>query len=65
MLYPVGKTVTVRYSPKTPDLGVLEPGIYNEAFWLPGAGAAFLLFGVAVFRVGYPGADERLKSQPL
>jgi hypothetical protein len=54
MLYPVGKAVTVRYSPQTPDLGVLETGIYNEAFWLPGAGAAFLLFGFAVFRWGIP-----------
>lgn len=53
-LYPLGKQVTVYYSPENPDLGVLEPGIYKEAYWLPGAGAAFLLFGLAVFIWGIP-----------
>jgi hypothetical protein len=50
----VGKVVTVRYAPGNPDLGVLEPGIQREAYWLPGAGAAFLLFGLAVFIWGIP-----------
>jgi hypothetical protein len=52
--YPLGKEVTVRYSPENPNLGVLEPGIFREAFWLTGAGAAFLLFGLAVFIWGIP-----------
>jgi Protein of unknown function (DUF3592) len=52
--YPLGKEVTVHYSPENPNLGVLEPGIDREAFWLPGAGAAFLLFGLAVFIWGIP-----------
>jgi hypothetical protein len=56
--YPMGKEVMVRYSPGNPDLGVLEPGIYREAFWLPGAGAAFLLFGLAVFIWGIPALTQ-------
>jgi len=38
----------------SPELAVLQPGIDSEAFWLPGAGAAFLLFGLAVFILGIP-----------
>jgi hypothetical protein len=52
--YQLGKTVRVSYSPDNPDLAVLEPGINNEAYYLPGAGAAFLLFGLAVFFFGIP-----------
>jgi hypothetical protein len=47
--YPRGKAVRVAYSPENYDLAVLEPGIDREAFCLPGAGAAFPLFGLAVF----------------
>jgi hypothetical protein len=43
--YPAGKQVQVAYSPSDPDLAVLEPGVTNEAYFLPGAGAAFFLFG--------------------
>lgn len=52
--YPKGKTVSVAYHPQDPDLAVLEPGIDPEAYWLPGAGAAFLFFGIAVFVWGIP-----------
>jgi hypothetical protein len=52
--YPLGKKVPVAYSPENHDMAVLEPGIDREAFWLPGAGAAFLLFGLAVFIWGIP-----------
>jgi len=41
--YPVGKEVTVSYDPRKPWLGVMKPGLHNEAFWLPGAGLAILL----------------------
>ena len=44
--YPTGQKVQVAYSPADPDLSVLEPGITSEAYWLPGAGAAFFLFGL-------------------
>jgi hypothetical protein len=45
--YPTGAKVHVAYSPADPDQAVLEPGITSEAYWLPGAGAAFFLFGLA------------------
>ncbi len=44
----------VRYDPSDPDLAVLETGITNEVFWLPGAGAVVLLFGLAVIRLIVP-----------
>jgi hypothetical protein len=52
--YPLGKSVPVFYAPYNPDIAALEPGIQGEAFWLPGAGAAFFLFGLAVFIWGVP-----------
>jgi hypothetical protein len=52
--YPPGAKVTVFYSPGNPEVAVLEPGISPESWWLPGAGAAFLLFGAAVWRWGIP-----------
>jgi hypothetical protein len=52
--YPRGRAVTVRYAPDRPDLAVLEPGISSEAYLLPGAGLAFLLFGLAAMRWGVP-----------
>lgn len=44
--YPTGAKVQVAYSPADPDLSVLEPGNNSEAYFLPGAGAAFFLFGL-------------------
>lgn len=52
--YPKGKDVEVSYKPDDPDTAALEPGIVNEAFWLPGAGAAFALFALAIFKWGIP-----------
>ena len=52
--YPQGRAVTVLYSPSDPDVAVLESGITTEAFWLPGVGLAFLLFGLAVLVFGIP-----------
>jgi hypothetical protein len=52
--YPLGQTVTVAYSPTDPELSVLEPGISTEALFLPGAGLAFLLFGLAALRWAVP-----------
>ena len=48
--YPKGKEIPVAYSPDDPDLAVIEPGINSDAYWLPGAGIAFLLFaGLVAF----------------
>ncbi len=44
--YPTGASIPVWYCPADPDVAVLEPGILQEAYYLPGAGAAFLLFGL-------------------
>lgn len=52
--YPRGRAVPVRYDPRRPDLAVLEPGVSTEAYLLPGAGLAFLLFGAAALRWGVP-----------
>jgi len=53
-LYPVGREVSVSYDPQNPDLATIEPGVSKEALWGPGAGAAFLLFGLAVLVFGIP-----------
>jgi len=47
--YPLGEDVPVFYNPSDPQMAALEPGIAGEAFWLPGAGLSFLLFGIATF----------------
>jgi hypothetical protein len=44
--YPAGTKVPVTYCPTDPDVAALESGINREAWYLPGGGAAFLLFGV-------------------
>lgn len=41
--YPEGREVVVSYNPRNPSIGVMKPGLHAEAFWLPGAGLAFLL----------------------
>ena len=46
--YPAGMVVTVSYSPDNPDLGVLEPGVPADAWWLPGVGGVILLFVLAI-----------------
>ena len=44
--YPTGKQVPVTYCATDPDVAALESGINREAWFLPGGGAAFLLFGL-------------------
>jgi hypothetical protein len=53
-LYPLGREVSVVYSPHNPYVSALETGPARGALWLPGAGAAFFLFGLAVFLFGIP-----------
>lgn len=53
-LYPEGRDVTIWYHPGDPELATLEPGITDEAWWLPGAGAAFFLFALAALIWGVP-----------
>jgi hypothetical protein len=40
--YPAGKDVPVSFDPSQPAVAVMKPGLHAEAFWLPGAGLAFL-----------------------
>jgi len=47
--YPSGADVPVSYCPTDPDLAALEPGIGRETYYLPGGGAAFVLFGLLAF----------------
>jgi hypothetical protein len=51
--YPSGTGVPVSYCPTDPDLAALEPGINSESYYLPGAGLAFLLFGIAAMIWSY------------
>jgi hypothetical protein len=41
--YPIGANVPVSYDPGAPQIAAVRPGIHAEAFWLVGAGLAFLL----------------------
>jgi hypothetical protein len=46
--YQGGAKVRVAYDPSDPEIAVLEPGIDSQAYWLPGAGAACVVFALAV-----------------
>ena len=50
--YPAGAKVPVSYNPADPFVGVMKPGLHAEAFWLPGAGLAFLLPAVLCLVMG-------------
>ena len=41
--YGRGAEVSVSYHPREPWVAVVRPGLHADAFWLPGAGLAFLL----------------------
>jgi hypothetical protein len=45
--YPPGARIPIAYSPDSPQLSVVEPGVTSEALWLPGGALAALLFGLA------------------
>jgi len=50
--YPVGTVVQVSYNPGKPATAVMRPGLHAAAFWLPGAGLAFLLPAVLCLFLG-------------
>ncbi|MGA3026648.1 MAG: DUF3592 domain-containing protein [Bryobacteraceae bacterium] len=50
--YPVGKKVVVSYNPRNPAIGVMKPGLHAEAFWLAGAGLAFLVPAAMIVIMG-------------
>jgi len=41
--YPEGAEVRVSYDPRQHWIAAIRPGLHPEAFWLPGAGLAFIL----------------------
>ena len=41
--WPSGAAVTIAYDPRDPSVAVLKPGLHADAFWLAGAGLAFLI----------------------
>lgn len=47
--YPTGTKAAVHYWPEDPAEAVLETGISSQTFFMPGAGAVFLLAGSAMF----------------
>lgn len=62
--YPKGKEVPVSYNPGSPSVAVMNPGLHSEAFWLVGAGLAFLLpVALLIFLwptiFGGPGKDDQ------
>jgi hypothetical protein len=46
--YPSSTGLQVRYCPTDPDPAALESGTNSVSYYLPGAGLAFLIFGIAV-----------------
>ena len=55
--YPLGKDIDVSYNPSRPSVAAIETGVTSELYWLPGAGAAFFLFGLAVAIIIVPRID--------
>jgi hypothetical protein len=51
--YPSGTNVPVSCCPTDPDLATLEPGIGHETYYLPGGGAAFLVFGLVAWLLSW------------
>jgi hypothetical protein len=48
-LYPVGTSGRVAYSSADPDIAVLDPGVFSDAYWIPGLGGVLLLLGVGIY----------------
>jgi len=60
--YPEGGEVSVSYDPRQPWIAAARPGLHAEAFWLPGAGLAFLLpaaLALFVFLTMFRNAPQR------
>lgn len=63
--YPVDGAVSVWYDPAQPTIAAARPGLHAEAFWLPGAGLAFLLpaaLALFVFLTVFRIAPERQRD---
>lgn len=58
--YPVGKKVSVHYSPADPEEAVLETGIHGGVWICFGGGTAFTLFGVMFLQISRAAARAQL-----
>ena len=58
--YPVGKKVSVHYSPGDPAEAVLETGIHGGTWICFGVGTAFTLFGILFLQVSRAAARAQL-----
>jgi len=52
--YPEGRELTICYNPSQPEIAAARPGLHGEAFWLPGAGLAFLIPAVIALLIFVP-----------
>lgn len=62
--YPVGKTISVHYSPANPAEAVLETGIHGGTWICFGVGTAFVLFGAMFLQIMRTAAKTKLPSAP-
>jgi hypothetical protein len=46
--YPLGSAVTVSYNPANPSIGVVEPGLTRDLFYIPGAALVFMIPAIMI-----------------
>ena len=62
--YPVGKKVSVHYSPGDPADAVLETGIHGGTWICLGVGTAFTLFGIMFLQIQRAAARAQIPGAP-
>jgi hypothetical protein len=62
--YPIGKKVSVHYSPGDPSEAVLETGIHGGTWICLGVGTAFTLFGALFLQIQRAAARAQMPGAP-